>query len=238
MTAASSGTARQRLVTLATTVAFAAYLLLLHMLIVGGGMPGLTLLLVVAPWIVALFATLFTTLISSTIRQARPLQAALVVATLVAMAVVGLRYGQRLGAHAELLLYLENLGFMLALASLFASTLRADGEALITRLARTTRVGDMPPRVVAYTRRLTLVWAMFFVADAGVSSVFFFTQPHAVWSAFVNLATWPLVATLFVVEYAVRVRALRGLEPGSMMAGVQAFRRADRTSIPARSEAS
>ena len=199
-------------------VALAAYLLLVHVLIVRRALPLVLLAVVAAPWVVALGSLLLGSGPATAVRR-------VVVAVLVAaLGTVAWRFGDTLAPHANFVVYLENLAFVLALATTFAITVRPGREALITRLARTARNGDMPPAVVRYTRRLTLVWAGFFGAVAALSSALYFSQPLDVWSGFVNLALWPLVAALFVGEYAVRLRVLRGYRHGTLMSGVTAFR--------------
>ena len=119
--------------------------------------------------------------------------------------------------------YLENLAFNLFLALMFAITLWPGREALVTRLARTARHGDMPDAVVGYTRAITAAWALYFVAIALVSTVLFFAQPRETWSLFINVLVWPLTATMFVAEYAVRLRVLRGLDHISLIATMRAY---------------
>ena len=187
-------------------------------MIATGRWPWLLFALIVAPWVIALVP-----LVAS--RNRSPGLRVACVAGVAVAAVLLLRYGDRVVAHGERLLYLENLIFLLALASTFALTLRGPGEPLITRLARVVHDGVLPPSAVRYTRRVTLAWSLFFATMALVSSVLYVAQPVEVWSAFSNLATWPLVATMFVVEYAIRIRVVRDLPHVSLMTGVQAFRR-------------
>ncbi len=202
-------------------VALAGYLLLVHLLIVRRALPLVLLAVVAAPWLVAIGSMLLK---PGPDRRATTRRRALAAALIAIVAFAAWRFGDRLASHADFVVYLENLVFVLALASTFAITVRPGREALITRLARTARNGDMPPAIVRYTRMLTLVWAGFFAAVAALSSALYFSQSLDAWSAFVNLALWPLVAALFAGEYAVRLRVLRGYRHGTMMTGVRAFR--------------
>lgn len=207
----------------ATAFAFVAYFVLLHVLIASRTMPLLALLVVAAPWIVAVVSLPLRSIrLAALAGRASRVSIALVM--LAAIGAIGWRYADALAMHAELALYLENLGFLCALSALFAISLRGRHEALVTRLARRVRNGDMPPPVVAYTRSATVAWAVFFAAMAIVSTALFVTGSRTVWSAFVNLAVWPLTATMFLLEYIVRLRVLRGYAHGSLMTGVRAFR--------------
>jgi uncharacterized membrane protein len=205
----------------AVGLACIAYFVTMHALIASGAWPMLSLGLVFLPWAGALGSALLGSDANPSTKALRR------AAALVGLAVVGAivrRFGTDLAAHAGLLLYLENIAFLLALAALFANSLRAGREALVTRLARIVRNGDMPPSELRYTRIVTIAWAGWFATLATISSVLFVTQSRTVWSAFVNLAILPLVAAAFVVEYAIRRRMLRELPHVPLMAGVHAFR--------------
>lgn len=91
-----------------------------------------------------------------------------------------------------------------ALCWMFGRTLGPGHEALITRFARLVENGDLPPEVVRYTRRLTLVWCLAFAAFAlEVALLAAFAEP-AVWSLFANVVNYLLVTALFVIEYGYR----------------------------------
>jgi uncharacterized membrane protein len=218
-TSGPSASQRGPLAITAIGIACVAYAVAMHALIASGERPLLSLGLVFLPWVVASL----TSLLSSN-RSTKALRRAAAVVALVAIGCIAWRFGADLAPHAGLLLYLENLMFMLALAALFATSLRGGREPLVTRLARVVRNGDMPPSVLRYTRIVTIAWAGGFAALAMVSSALYVTQSRTVWSAFVNLATWPLIAGAFVVEYAIRRRVLREEPYVPMMAGVHAFR--------------
>ncbi len=214
-----AGRATRAATVAAAVVLFLAYFVALHALVVSRRFVPLTLALIVAPWLAAL-ASAIAKRAGGTIASA--------VAALGLVAIGCWRFRDDLAGHVETLLYLENLVFLLALGALFAGTLAGDREALVTRLARIARNGDMPPRIVRYSRRLTAAWAAFFVVAAVVSTALFATQSHALWSSFVNLAMWPLILLFFVVEYAVRLRTFPDERPSSFSAAFRAYaKRAD-----------
>ncbi len=203
----------------ASAACFVGYFVALHVLIVHDLAPWLSIALIVAPWIAALATTLRAAPVAG--RRVRLL---LVSASVAALGVLAWTFGERLADRVDVLLYAENLLFMLVLCGLFATTLSGDREPLVTRLARRSRGGHLPQEAESYTRAVTIVWAVFFAAMALVSTLLFVTQSRTVWSTFVNLLIWPSMAALFAVEYGVRLRVLRDIPHGPMMRGVDAFR--------------
>ncbi len=88
----------------------------------------------------------------------------------------------------------------LVLAGLFAMTLRSGREPMIARFARAER-GALEPDLVVYTRRLTYVWAAFFVAAAAVAAALAAWGSTRAWIAFASVGNYAAVAVLFVGEY-------------------------------------
>lgn len=195
-----------------SALAVGAYCVVLHLLLADGTLPRLALGLAIAPWALAS--------LSFCARKRRYWMLPIVASV---VGVVLWRFGNALASHVDHLVYFENLAFMLFLALMFAFTLRPGGEALVTRLARSVRGSDMPDAIVPYTRAVTAAWALFFVAIATVSTILFLTQSRETWSLFVNVLVWPLIAMMFVAEYAIRLRVLRDLDHVSLIATLRAF---------------
>ncbi|RZL03223.1 MAG: hypothetical protein EOP36_05565 [Rubrivivax sp.] len=124
----------------------------------------------------------------------------------------------------NLLYVLQHVGTNLAFCGVFGHTLAAGHEPLVTRFARIMRRGDMPPEVLAFTRGVTLAWALFFAGIALVSAFLYAAVSIEAWSVFSNLVNSPLIGLMFVVEYAVRRHKLRHLRHSSILDSVQAFR--------------
>jgi uncharacterized membrane protein len=120
--------------------------------------------------------------------------------------------------------FVEHAGMMLAMAIVFGRTLLPGEEPLCTRFARLVH-GSIDERRAAYTRKLTATWTAFFLAIVSASCLLYFTDAREAWSLLANILTPLLVVTLFVVEYAVRRRALPDEEPVGILAAVHAFRR-------------
>ena len=109
---------------------------------------------------------------------------------------------------------------------LFGRTLFRGREPLITGFARRVH-GTLPPEMETYTRRITLAWCVFFIAQVGLSAVLFAFATLEVWSLFVNVLSMPLVAFMFVAEYVYRVTRYRNFAHASLVKGIQLF--ADKT---------
>lgn len=112
----------------------------------------------------------------------------------------------------------------LALCGLFGHTLLGGREPLVTRVARVVRRNDMPDDVLAFTRATTLAWTLFFAGVVAVSVLLYLCASIVVWSTFVNLINGPLVALMFVGEYAVRRYRFRGRPHHGLMESINAFR--------------
>ena len=121
-------------------------------------------------------------------------------------------------------LFLEHAGGNLLLAAVFGRTLVAGREPLCTSFARILH-GALPPEVAAYTRAITIAWTAFFAALAALSAVLYFSGHLAAWSALATLASPALVVLMFLVEYAVRLRALPRWESAGILDGIRAFAR-------------
>ncbi|MGH8738032.1 MAG: hypothetical protein ACREVC_11800, partial [Burkholderiales bacterium] len=108
------------------------------------------------------------------------------------------------GAPLAWLVTLPPVLIDLALCWLFGRTLRSGAEPLVTSFARHAHGGVLPPDLPAYTRRVTLAWALLFAAMAGVAAGLAAFGPLRAWSLFVYAGSPALVAALFLGEFAWR----------------------------------
>jgi uncharacterized membrane protein len=140
------------------------------------------------------------------------------------------------GPYVHWFYYLQHIAMFLALAAWFGASLRPGRDALVTRFALRVE-GSLSPAGLAYTRRVTLAWALFSAALVGASTLLFFLGPLLWWSVLANLLTLPLVAAMFVGEYLVRLRVCPELARGGVLRGVLrsvlAYRRPPGTRTPA-----
>jgi uncharacterized membrane protein len=78
--------------------------------------------------------------------------------------------------------------------------------------------GTLTAREVAYTRRATAAWAVFYLLlTAAILTLFFLVSPVA-WSAFVNFATFGLIIAAGIVDLAVRHYTLPRRPSGGILA--------------------
>jgi uncharacterized membrane protein len=106
-------------------------------------------------------------------------------------------------ADAVVLLYLPPVAINLWFALLFGASLRRGSLPLVSRIARLER-GTLEPELAAYTRRLTAIWTLLFLALATESLLLALFAPLELWSWFVNVWNYVFVGALFVGEYAYR----------------------------------
>ena len=91
----------------------------------------------------------------------------------------------------------------LALLALFAGTLRAGGDPLISRFARMEQ-GELTAELSIYTRRLTVIWCVFFAGMACLSLGLALWAPFQVWFLHTFFLSYLLIALLFLGEFAYR----------------------------------
>jgi uncharacterized membrane protein len=193
----------------------AAFALLAHAAIVDGVPPTVGAALSLVP---------MTFLLVLLVRRA-PHRGLAAVAVAVAVGVIGLVLGWReLERHFTDLLFIEHAGMNLLLGILFGRTLVAGQEPLCTRFARIAH-GSLTPRGERYSRGVTVAWTLFFAGMFTTSCVLYLTDQRAAWSMLANFLTPALVAAMFVVEYAVRLRMLPEQPPIGILGGVRVFTR-------------
>jgi uncharacterized membrane protein len=126
--------------------------------------------------------------------------------------------------HFTNVFFLEHAGMNLLLGVAFGRTLVGGNEPLCTRFARIIH-GTLEPDVVRYTRRVTLAWTIFFLTLFTMSCVLYVGKFVAAWSFLANIAGPILIATMFVVEYAIRLRALPNHKRIGILGSFRAFSR-------------
>lgn len=120
-----------------------------------------------------------------------------------------------LGDAVHTLLFVPPVLVNLALAAFFLQSLGSPAGAVITRIARLLRQRELSPEQEIYTRRVTWLWAIFFIGLALESGLLAFFAPLAIWSLFTNGFNYGFMALLFALEYLYRRRRFPNLEHDS-----------------------
>jgi uncharacterized membrane protein len=162
----------------------------------------------------------------------------LVLPAVLALAVAAAFHLDELAQHIATLWFVQHAGVHALLAIVFGRTLLPGEVPLATRIARAV-LPSMPPEVVRYSRRVTVAWTVYFIAMTVLSVLLFFGASTAAWSAFATLVSGPLVAVMFVLEFALRRRVLPASHCASITQTVAGFRRLVRapaapSTLPAR----
>lgn len=122
---------------------------------------------------------------------------ALAPALVLLLSVMGLLQGNLLA------LYLPPILISGGLLWLFASTLRTGREPLVTTFARVV-FRESDPQQLRYTRRVTQIWSLFFLAMLLETLLLSLFAPLELWSLFANVLNYLFIAILFVVEFGYR----------------------------------
>jgi uncharacterized membrane protein len=93
------------------------------------------------------------------------------------------------------------------LLAVFGASLRWPPSA-IERIAR-LRHPDLPPRGVAYTRRVTWVWCGFFMVNGVLALITALWASARIWALYNGLIAYGLMGLLFAGEWLVRRQAMR-----------------------------
>jgi uncharacterized membrane protein len=111
------------------------------------------------------------------------------------------------GANAVLPLKLYPVLVNATLLAAFGASL-VSGPSMVERMAR-LREPDLPPAGVAYTRRVTQAWCVFFVVNGALAFGTALFAPEAVWSLYTGVVAYVLMGLMFGGEYLLRMRFKR-----------------------------
>jgi len=79
------------------------------------------------------------------------------------------------------------------------------GPTIVERIAR-LREPQLPPAAVAYTRKVTIAWCGFFLANGAVSAASALWASEQVWVLYNGLLAYLLIGAFFAVEWLMRQR--------------------------------
>ncbi len=131
--------------------------------------------------------------------------------------------GDWLVRHYNWIFLLQHAGMYALLGAAFGRTLQGGQTPLVSRLARVVH-GELSPALARYTRSVTLAWTCYFGGVAALSLALFWLAPVRVWSVFANLLGAPLLALMFIVEYAVRCCVLPAADRAGLIEAIGAWR--------------
>jgi uncharacterized membrane protein len=94
-----------------------------------------------------------------------------------------------------------------ALLAAFGYSL-ASPPSMVERFAR-MREPELPPAAIAYTRRVTQVWCVFFVFNGAIALGTAVWASQNVWALYTGVIAYLLMGALFGVEFLVRMRFKR-----------------------------
>ncbi len=83
--------------------------------------------------------------------------------------------------------------------------------------------GPLTPAEVAYTRRATAAWAIFYALLTLAIGGLFFVASARVWSLFVNFAIFGLIGLMFVAEHTIRLKVLPRRRRGDTLVALRQF---------------
>lgn len=134
------------------------------------------------------------------------------------------------GVAPQMLYLMQHVAIHATLAIVFGLTLLPRREPLITALARRVH-GSLTPEMAAYSRKVTLVWTLYFAAMGTVSVVLYAVAPFDVWATYANFGTPLSMALLFIGEHLLRYRLHPEFERATLGAAMRAYSR--RNAAPA-----
>ena len=112
---------------------------------------------------------------------------------------------------AEWLLFIPPILINALLAWLFGRTLVRGRVPLIARFAMLEQ-GTLSAELAAYTRTLTWLWTLLFIAAALLSVALAMSGHRDAWSLFTNFLNYLLVAALFLGEFFYRKLRFRNYQ--------------------------
>jgi uncharacterized membrane protein len=127
-------------------------------------------------------------------------------------------------AHLAWIYFLQDSALNITLATLFGLTLLPGRVPLCSQLQALLQP-EPSMQTLRYTRAVTQAWTGFFVLIIAVSTCLFCYAERATWSLFANLLYWPLLLTMFALEYGARLLILQPDQRPGFRATISAFSR-------------
>jgi uncharacterized membrane protein len=129
------------------------------------------------------------------------------------------RYWDILTHYYEWSDLLQQCGAYSLVALSFGRSLKGARVPLCTQLAVKLH-GALTPVEIAYTRKATVAWTIFYALLAAAILSLFFVAPRRIWSMFTNFATFALMSLMFFADHAIR-RHVLPRRPGGIRAALR-----------------
>jgi uncharacterized membrane protein len=113
-------------------------------------------------------------------------------------------------------LYLPPLVVSVFLLWLFGRSLVPGRLALISQVAEAYH-GELPPPLARYTRRLTLVWTVYFALLAASVLYLGFIDSDSHWSSYLSVANYLIIGGLLGGEYVLRICRFKDIQHPSFI---------------------
>lgn len=126
-------------------------------------------------------------------------------------------------AHYQWVFMIQHAGIYALLCVMFGKSLQAGRTPLVTTFARIVHP-VMTPALESYTRAVTWAWTLYFGGTALLSVLLFCLTPITTWSMFAIVLGIPLLALMFIAEYAVRCIVLPPEERAGPLDAIRAYR--------------
>jgi len=120
------------------------------------------------------------------------------------LSIVSLGIGCSLWYDSQMIIFLPPIVVPLMLAYIFGKTLIGNQQAFITVMAQKMRRMPLGKKEIQYTRKVTYLWLIFFLATVLEDIYLAYFTSIETWSYVTNFLNYILVAIMFVVEYIVR----------------------------------
>jgi SAM-dependent methyltransferase len=126
-----------------------------------------------------------------------------------------------LRSHFVWVYLMQQVGLYGLLGLAFGRTLARGSVPLCTQMAIRVH-GSLAEDALRYTRHVTLAWTAFFAITTLALLVLFVAAPLRAWSAFANFGAPLAIVAMFMVENAIRYRALPGMQHAGLIATLEA----------------
>lgn len=104
-------------------------------------------------------------------------------------------------------MYWYPVAVSLLMLGIFTASLFS-GQSAIERLARLQQP-DLPPEGVAYTRRVTQIWCVFFIFNAATAALLALSGKHDWWAVYTGVLSYVLMGGLLGGEWVYRKMVLK-----------------------------